>query len=132
MIDNRPPMDGTGGAAVRKPGQTLLLSPGRRILMEEEVITPPGGGGGRPAPEPQGSPRGVRAVPKTFTDDFPEDSLPDEMDIGSPVDMLVDTVSRIQKDITILCEENHVLRTPAISQMAQMAGGNHDNESATV
>ena len=46
MIDNRPPMDATGGAAVRKPGRTLLLSPGRRILMEEEVITPPRGGGG--------------------------------------------------------------------------------------
>ena len=46
VIDNRPPMDATGGAAVRKPGQTLLLLPGRRILMEEEVITPPRGGGG--------------------------------------------------------------------------------------
>ena len=38
-IDNRPPMDATGGAAIRKTGRTLLLSPGRRILMEEEVIT---------------------------------------------------------------------------------------------
>ena len=45
VIDNRPPMDATGGAAVRKPGRTPLLSPGRRILMEEEVITPPRGGG---------------------------------------------------------------------------------------
>ena len=49
-IDNRPPMDATGGAAVRKPGQTPLLSPGRRILMEEEVITPPRGGGGASGP----------------------------------------------------------------------------------
>ena len=32
-------MDATGGAAVRKPDRTLLLSPGRQILMEEEVIT---------------------------------------------------------------------------------------------
>ena len=48
MIDNQPPMDATGGAAVRKPGRTLLLSPGRQILMEEEVITPPRGGGVRP------------------------------------------------------------------------------------
>ena len=115
MIDNRPPMDATGGAAVRKPGRTLMLSPGRQILMEEEVITPPRGG--RPAPEPQGAPRGVRAVPKPFPDDFPEDSLRDggllQKDIGSPVDMLVDTVSRIQKDIAILREENHLLRTPA-------------------
>ena len=45
VIDNQPPMDATGGAAVRKPGRTPLLSPGRRILMEEEVITPPRGGG---------------------------------------------------------------------------------------
>ena len=66
--------------------------------MEEEVITPPRGGG-RPAPEPQGAPRGVRAVPKPFPDDFLEDSLRDgglrQKDIGSPVDMLVDMVSRI-------------------------------------
>ena len=45
VIDNRSPMDATGGAAVRQPGRTLLLSPGRRILMEEEVTTPPRGGG---------------------------------------------------------------------------------------
>ena len=30
-MNNRPPMDATGGAAVRKPDRTLLLSPGRRI-----------------------------------------------------------------------------------------------------
>ena len=35
------------------------------------------------------------------------------------MDMLVDTVSRIQKDIAIVREENRVLRTPAISQMTQ-------------
>ena len=51
-----------------------MLSPGRQILMEEEVITPPRGSsdckksgftteGGPSGPEPQGSPRGVRAVP---------------------------------------------------------------------
>ena len=40
------PMEATGGAASRKPGQAPLLSPGRQILMEEEVITPPRGGGG--------------------------------------------------------------------------------------
>ena len=43
VIDNRPPIDATGGAAVWKPGRTLLLSPGRRILMEEEMITPASG-----------------------------------------------------------------------------------------
>ena len=74
--------------------------------------------GGRPAPEPQGAPRGVRTVPKPFPHDFfPEDSLRDggllQKDIGSPVDMLVDTVSQIQKDIAILHEENRLLKTPA-------------------
>ena len=130
VIDNRPPMDATGGAAVRKPGRTLLLSPGLQILMEEEVISPPRGGGGRPAPEPQGAPRGVRAVTKPCTDDFPEDSLRDgglrQKDIGSPVDMLVDMVSRIQKHIAVLREENRLfreenrlLRTPATLQVVQ-------------
>ena len=79
--------------------------------------------GRRPPPEPQGAPRGVRAVPKPFPDDFPEDSLRDggmrHKDIGSLVDMLVDTVSRIQKDMAILCEENRLLRTPAASQSVQ-------------
>ena len=137
MIDNRPPMDATGDADVRKPSRTFLLSPGRRILMEEEVFTPPRGGG-HPAPEPQGAPREVRAVPKQFTSGLPEDSLRDggqrQNDIGSPVNMLVDTVSRIQKDMAILREENRVLRTPATSQVIQVprAGGAHDNESAAV
>ena len=45
MIDNRPPMDATGGAAVRKPGRTLLLSPGQQILMEEEVTAEGGPSG---------------------------------------------------------------------------------------
>ena len=112
MIDNRPPMDAMGDTDVRKPSRTFLLSPGRRILMEEEVFTLPRGGG-RPAPEPQGARREVRAVPKPFTDGF-------QKDIGSPVDMLVDTVSRIQKDMTILREENRVLRTPATSQVIQV------------
>ena len=53
--------------------------------MEEKVITPPRGG--HPAPEPQGSPRGVRAVPNPFPKIFPEDSLRDggldrQKDIG--------------------------------------------------
>ena len=46
VIDNQPPTDATGGAAVRQPGRTLLLSPGRHNLMAEEVATPPRGGGG--------------------------------------------------------------------------------------
>ena len=84
-------------------------------------------GGGRPAPEPQGSPHGVRAVPNTFPIDFSEDSLLDggldrRKDIGSPVDMLVNTVARMQKDIATLREENRLLRTPAIPQVVQAPG----------
>ena len=80
--------------------------------------------GGHPAPEPQGSPRWVRAVPNPFQKNFPEDSLWDggldrQKDIGSPVDMLVNTVARIQKDIATLLEENRLLRTPAIPQVVQ-------------
>ena len=66
MIDNRPPMEATGDVTARRSDRTLLLSPGRRISMEGEVVTPPKGG--RPAPETQGAPGGIRAVP--FPDDF--------------------------------------------------------------
>ena len=104
VIENRLPMEATGGAASRKPGRAPLLSPGRQISMEEEVITLQRGD--RPAPEPQGPPCGVRAVPNPFPSDFPEDSLRDgdldRQDIGSPVDMLVNTVARMQKDIATL------------------------------
>ena len=57
VIENRPPLEATGGVDGRKPGQAPLLSPGRQILMEDKVITPPRGG--RPAPAPQGSPHWV-------------------------------------------------------------------------
>ena len=120
VIDNRPPMEATGDVTARRSDRTLLLSPGRRILMEEEVVTPPKGG--RPAPETPGVPGGIRAVP--FPDDLLEDSLRigglRQKDIESPVDMLVDTVSRIQKEMAILREENRVLRTPATSQVVQL------------
>ena len=78
-----------------------------------------GGGGGRPVPEPQGVPREVRVVPKPFPDGFQEDKLRDGgQNIGLPVDMLVDTVARMQ-DLAMLREENRVLRTPATSQVIQ-------------
>ena len=78
------------------------------------------GGGGRQVPQPQGVPREVRAVPEPFPDGFQEDKLRDgSQNIGSPVDMLVDTVARMQKDLTMLREENLVLRTPATSQVIQ-------------
>ena len=78
------------------------------------------GGGGRPVPEPQGVSREVRAVPIPFPDGCQEDKLRDGgQNIGSPVDMLVDTVARMQKDLAMLREENLVLRTPATSQVIQ-------------
>ena len=40
VIEDRPPLEATGGVVGRKPDQAPLLSPGRQILMEEEVITP--------------------------------------------------------------------------------------------
>ena len=104
--------------------------------MEEEVFTPPKKG--RPAPEPQGARREVRAVPKPFPDDFLEDSLrdsgPRRKDIESPVDMLADMVSCIQKEMAILREENRLLRTSATSQVVQVPrrAGAHDNESAAI
>ena len=70
------------------------------------IHTAEGGGGGRPVPEPQGVPREVRAVPKPFPDGFQEDRLRDGgQNIGSPVDMLVETVARMQKDLAMLREE---------------------------
>ena len=126
MIDNPAPRDAAGNTAVRNPSRTYLLSPGRRILMEEEVFTPPRGG--RAAPEPQGVPHEVRAVPRPFPDGFPEDSLRDggqcQKNIGSPVDMLVDTVSRMQKD---LANTSHLT-----GDTGSPAGGAHDDESAAV
>ena len=48
VMEDRPPMEATGGVDGRKLDhngiQAPLLSPGRQILMEEEVITPPRGG----------------------------------------------------------------------------------------
>ena len=128
VMEDRPPLEATGGVDGRKMDhngiQAPLLSPGRHILMEEEVITRVyhRGGGGRPAPEPQGSPRRVRAVPQIFTEGrSPDSGLDQQKDIGSPVDILVDTVARMQHDLGRLREENHLLRTPAIPQVVQVA-----------
>ena len=128
MIENRPPLEATGGVDGRKPGQAPLLSTGTADFDGRgNDHTAEGGGGWRPAPEPQGSPRGVRAVPNPFPKIFLEDSLRDggldrQKDIGSPVDMLVDTVARMQKDIPTLRVENHLLRTPAIPHVVQAPG----------
>ena len=94
--------------------------------------------GGRPVPEPQGVPREVRVVPKPFPDGFPEDSLREggqcQKNIGSPVDMLVDTVSRMQKDL--IHTPGGKSRTKNTSHLTgdtgSPAGGAHDDESAAV
>ena len=50
VIEDRPPLEATGGVGGRRVDhngiQAPLLSPGRQILMEEELTTPPRGGGG--------------------------------------------------------------------------------------
>ena len=40
-----------------------------------------------------------------------------QKDVGSPVDVLVDTVARMQQDLASLRAENQLLRTPAIPQV---------------
>ena len=62
VIDNRPPMEATGGAASWKPGRTPLLSPGRQISE----------------------------------DSLRDGGLDRQKDIGSPVDMLVNTVANAE------------------------------------
>ena len=104
--------------AVRHPNGTLRLSPGRRIFMEEDVFTPPRGGGCL-APEPQGVQKEARAVPKIFPEDIKRDGGQDQKNVGSPIDTLVNTVSRMQRDLAILRDENRALRTPATSQVIQ-------------
>ena len=107
-------------SAVRHPSGTLRLSPGRQIFLEEEVFTPPRGGG-RPAPEPQGVPREVRAVPQIVPEDRSRDDGQGQRNFRSPVEMLVNTVSHMQEDLAILREENRILRTPATSQVVIQA-----------
>ena len=57
-------------------------------------------------------------MPQIFTEVRPRDSGPDrQKDIGSLVDILVDTVARMQQDLASLRAENRLLRTPAIPQV---------------
>ena len=79
-----------------------------------------GGGGGCPASVTQVPPGGVRAVPQIFTEVRPRDGGPDrQKDVGSPVDMLVDTVVRMQLDLADLRAENRMLRTPGVPQVVR-------------
>ena len=116
-MESRPPadtrttdLDGGGGDDTTEGG---------RPAAEPQGL-PPGGGGGRPAPESQGSPRGTRAVPTIFTEVRPGDSGPDrQKDVGSPVDILIDTVARMQQDLASLRWENRLFRTPAVPQVVR-------------
>ena len=77
----------------------------------------------------------MRAVPTIFTEGRSRDcGLDRRKDIGSPVDILVDTVARMQQDLWRLRDENRLLRTPVVPQVVQAppAGGIHVNKSATV
>ena len=78
-----------------------------------------GGGGGRQIPEPQGVQSEARAVPKTIPEDTVSNSGKDQRNFRSPIEMLVNTVSHMQRDLAILRNENRTLRTPATSQVIQ-------------
>ena len=101
------------------------------MFMEEEVFTPPRGGGGCPAPEPQGVPHEVRAVPTLFPEDSLRDGGQGQKNIGSPVDMLVNTHAE-----RLGHTPGGKSRTKNTSHLtgdtASLAGGAHDDESAAV
>ena len=108
-----------GGRKVERHGTPAPLLSLERQILEEEVTTPPRGG--RPAPETQMSPGGARAVPRIVTEVRPRDGGPDrQKDVGSPVDMLVHTVARMQLDLADLRAENRMLRTPGVPQVVRV------------
>ena len=59
-------------------------------------------------------------MPQIFTEVRPRDGGPDrQKDVGSPVDMLVDTVAQMQLDLADLRTENRMLRTPGVPQVVR-------------
>ena len=73
------------------------------------------GHGGHRAPEPQLPPGGTRVVPQIFLDVRPRDVGPDRRSDGwSPVNVLEDTVARMQRDMAEIRAENRLLRTPGV------------------
>ena len=59
-------------------------------------------------------------MPQIFTEVRPRDGGPGrQRDVGSPVDLLVDTVARMQQDLASLRAENQLLRTPAVPQVVR-------------
>ena len=62
----------------------------------------------------------MQAVPQIFMEGRSRDNgLDRQKDIGSPVDILVDTVALMQQDLSRLRDENRLLRTPAVPQVVQ-------------
>ena len=118
---------GVGGQHVEHHGApTPLLPLEWQILHEAEAITPPRRGdhrpGSRQAPEPQSPPGGTRAVPQIVTDVWTRDVGSDRRDNAwSPGNVLVDTVARMQQDLTDLRAENRLLRTPVVHTSRQAA-----------
>ena len=107
----------------------------RHILLEGEVTTPPrgeavrplslrvrhrGGGGGIWPLGLRVHQEGHESLPRIFSEVRPRDGGPDrQKDVGSPVDVLVDTVARMQQDLASLHAENRLLRTPAIPKLVR-------------
>ena len=59
-------------------------------------------------------------MPRIFSEVRPQDGGPDRRkEVESLVDVLVDTVARMQQDLASLRTENRLLRTPAVSQVVR-------------
>ena len=58
-------------------------------------------------------------MPRIFPEDTVRDGGKGQRNFRSPVEMLVNTVSHMQRDLAILRDENSTLRTPATSQVIQ-------------
>ena len=55
----------------------------------------------------------ARVGPKTVPEDDVRDSGEVRRNFRSPIEMLVNTVSHMQRDLAMLRDENRALRTPA-------------------
>ena len=61
----------------------------------------------------------ARAGPKTVPEDNVRNSGKDRRNFRSPIEMLVNTVSHMQRDLAMLRDENRALKTPATSRVIQ-------------
>ena len=61
----------------------------------------------------------ARVGPKTVPEDNVRDSGKDRRNFRSPIEMLVNTVSHMQRDLAMLRDENRALRTPATPRLIQ-------------